>query len=83
MAQHGESVQNSTLNFPRQNDEDVCRPSDHLLHELAYEVQLTWETKNKHGQQSYLQQAVKVWNKLKVGEKVFKEDEYFKNWCKK
>ena len=44
---------------------------------------LTWKTKNKHGQQSYLQQAVKVWNKLKLGEKIFKDDKHFKNWWEK
>ena len=46
-------------------------------------IKLTWKKKNKHSGQCYLQQAVKVWNEQKVGEKVLKEDKDFKDWCEK
>ena len=44
-------------------------------------LKTTWKKKNKHFKESYLQAAVTNWNELKLGMKVFKNDDQFKSWC--
>ena len=46
-------------------------------------IKTTWKKANKHGTECYIQAAITAWNEMLLGEKVFKNDEEFKDWCHK
>ena len=46
-------------------------------------IKTTWKKANKHGSSCYIQAAITAWNEMLLGEKVFKNDEEFKEWCHK
>ena len=41
-------------------------------------LRLTWKWKGKHGKNAYIQSAIREWNTLKIGTKLFHNDKHFK-----
>ena len=46
-------------------------------------IRLTWKHLNNFGKLAYLQAAVKEWNKMEVGRKLFEDMKAFKEWIQK
>lgn len=43
-------------------------------------IRLSWVKSNKHGKQCFLQAAVKLWNEMELGRKLFANYKAFKDW---
>ena len=46
-------------------------------------MKLSWKHQNKYGKNCFIQNAVREWNAMKIGTKLFKNMEEFKDWIVK